>query len=79
MTGPDAGARDEHGHATHDELVAAVAALLAAARRGSGTGTRPSGERAWRAGRLAALGLTPRDRARSSPATEYSVVSDAQG
>lgn len=53
------GAREEHGHPTHDELVAAVAALLAATRR-AGAATRPSGERAWRATRLAALGLAPR-------------------
>lgn len=58
VTSAGAGAGAVHGHATHDELVAAVAALLAARRRGSAT--RPVGERSWRATRLAALGLLPR-------------------
>lgn len=60
--GAAGGASAVHGHATHDELVAAVTAILAVARRGSATGSRPPGERAWRATRLAALGLAPRRR-----------------
>ncbi|MBI4943265.1 MAG: hypothetical protein HY830_21165 [Actinobacteria bacterium] len=50
------------GHPTHDELVAAVAAILAAGRR---TGpARPPGPVSadWRGRRLAALGLAPRRR-----------------
>ncbi len=69
MTGPDGaalhgasvpaiGAAATHGHATHDELVAAVAALLAVAR--SRPVRRPAAERTWRSVRLAALGLAPR-------------------
>ncbi|MFN0284258.1 MAG: hypothetical protein ACKVZ6_20105 [Kineosporiaceae bacterium] len=59
------GVSASEGHPTHEELVAAVAALLAVARRGTGLHRLPrraaSGPGdAWRATRLAALGLTPR-------------------
>lgn len=63
------GVAASQGHATHDELVAAVAALLAVARGAGGggvargaAGTAGPAPADWRGRRLAALGLTPRRR-----------------
>ncbi|WP_088282912.1 hypothetical protein [Kineosporia sp. A_224] len=72
MSGPDGAAPPVHaaavpaigvaaqGHPTHDELVAAVAAILTAGRRTGAAGAPGPAPVGWRHRRLAALGLSPR-------------------
>jgi hypothetical protein len=61
---PAIGVAASRGHATHDELVAAVAAILAVGRRGRALRVPGPLPAAWRHGRLVALGLSPRRVAR---------------